>query len=165
MTDSYLTLRFVREPKITSDIIAWFSQGTFSHVEAIWPDDPAMTFGSYEQKVGDIPPGVQFRPLGYHRVAACTHFHIPATQAQMNKWKTFMLAQKGKPYDWAAIWGFATGRNWRDPGQWICSQLQARGAELAPFIGELCEGCNKITPVALALVISALPGVIREAIK
>ncbi len=160
-----LILQFVREPKFGSDMIAWFSHGKFSHVEAIWPEDTTFTYGSYEKKVGNIPSGVQFRPVGYHKLSVCVHCHIPMTPIQLSIWRDWQWAQLGRPYDWDAIWGFVAGRNWRDPGKWICSELQARALEICGKIPHLYLPSNRITPVALALTLSALGGVWFENIK
>ena len=165
MTDHELVLQFVREPKFGSDMIAWFSHGQFSHVEAIWPDNPELTYGSYERQVGRIRSGVQFRPVGYHELSLCVHCHIPMTELQLSLWKSWQLEQEYKPYDWDAIWGFVAGRNWRDPGQWICSEIQARALEICGKIPHLYLPSNRITPVALALVCSALDGVWFERIS
>lgn len=71
------------------------------------------------------------------------------------KWLEFLMSQLGKPYDYEAIWGFLLNRDWREPDSWICSELQARALEVAGIVPCLYLACNKITPVALALAVSA----------
>lgn len=69
----------------------------------------------------------------------------------------FLRAQVGKPYDHSAIWGFASGRDWREDDSWICSELQAAALEHAGIVpNQLYLAANKITPVALAFGLSFL---------
>lgn len=168
MTNSEIVLQFVHENNLASNAIAWFSHGKFSHVEAIWPGHTFIeptTYGSYEKKMDGIPSGVQFRPVGYNKkIDLCVHCHIPATEKQVELWKEWMREQWNKDYDWRAIWGFVAGRNWRDPGKWICSELQARALEVCGIVPELYLPTNRITPVALALTVSAIRGVWFEPI-
>jgi len=37
--------------------------------------------------------------------------------------------QASKPYDWGAILGLATDRNWRNDDRWFCSELIAKSFE------------------------------------
>ena len=150
-----ITLRFVREAKITSDIIAWFSQGHVSHCEALLNN---QALGSYEKRVGTIPSGVQNRPLGYRDWVAEVLFDLPATPAQEMRWESFLRRQLGKPYDWEVIGAFVLGRDWRARDSWICSELQAAALEEAEIVPKLFLSANKITPVALALALSAVKG-------
>ena len=82
---------------------------------------------------------------------------MPASAAQESRYYGFLSRQIGKPYDKTAIWGFALGRDWRERDSWICSELQAAAAEYAGIFGELYSPVNKITPVTLAVVVSAIP--------
>jgi hypothetical protein len=66
----------------------------------------------------------------------------------------FLNAQIHKPYDSTAIWGFASGRNWRDPNDWFCSELQCAALEAAGIFPQLYTPSNKVTPVALAMLMS-----------
>lgn len=160
---SAITLQFVREAKLTSAAIAWFTQGEFSHVDAVLPDGRLL--GCYEGSFGDIPPGVQIRPVGYRRWARQTRFTIPVTDAQHLAWQNFLLAQIGKPYDWRVIAGFVTGLNWRamPPGSaWVCSQVQAGALEAGKIVPALYLSMNKIAPNPLALLVSGCTGVSRE---
>lgn len=160
MPSPTITLQFVREAKITSSMIAWFSAGVVSHVEAILPEG---LLGSYQRTVVDggltIPSGVAVRPLGYAALAVRVVFDVPVSTRSNGKWLAFLRSQLGKPYDWPAIAGFVTGRDWREPDSWICSELQAAALEEAGIVPPLYLAANKITPAALALAISAIPGV------
>lgn len=154
-----LTLQFVREAKLTSSTIAWFTQGEFSHVDAVRPEG---LLGSYESVVGNIPAGVQLRPAGYRKWARCVQFSLPLDEKQELLLENFYEHQKGKPYDWGAIWGFVAGRDWRAQDSWICSELQAAALENALVVPPLECGANKISPNALALLMSSQKGVQRK---
>jgi len=149
-----IRLQFVREADIASDVIAWFSQGNLSHVDAVLPGGALL--GARSDRVGGAPSGVQIRTPGYAKFALVVPFTVPATPDQEETFLKFLLSQVGKPYDHQAIWGFAVGRNWREEDSWICSELQAAALEHAGVCPCLYLAANKITPVALALAVSAM---------
>lgn len=152
-----IKLQFVCEKAISSQVIAWFSAGHFSHVDALLDD--GYLLGARSDRVGGIPPGVQIRPPGYAKFSVRVVFHVPATPAQGQIYREFLEAQLRKPYDSKAIWGFLFNRNWREPDSWICSELQAAALEAAGVVPELYLAANKITPVSLALATSAVGAV------
>lgn len=157
-----ITLQFVRQNSLISSLIAWFSQGTVSHVEAIID---GVTLGSFEQRVNDISAGVQRRPLGYAKLDVCVRVHLPVDAAQEKRFRDFLTHQIGKPYDWSSILGFIFGRYWREDDAWICSELQAAALEDAGIVPPLFLAASKITPTALLLTLSALPNRTIEVIK
>jgi uncharacterized protein YycO len=61
------------------------------------------------------------------------------------------LSQQGKPYDWGAIIGLAIRRDWRDNGQWFCSELVAWACEQAGLVLLRTDHLNRITPGELAM--------------
>jgi hypothetical protein len=83
---------------------------------------------------------------------------IPATVLQEAAFYRFLRSQLGRPYDQAAIWAFAFNHDWHEMDSWICSELQAAALEAAGILPKLFEEVNKITPVALANVVSAAGG-------
>lgn len=151
-----ILLQFVSERAFTSEVIGWFSSGHLSHVDAILPDGSLL--GARSDRVGGRPAGVQIRPSGYLPFDRKVIFKLPATPRQENLWKSFLLGQLGKPYDKKAIWAFAFGRDWREQDSWICSELQMAALEACGVSPSLYLTANKITPVAAALVASALGG-------
>lgn len=155
-----ITLRFVREPCLSSDLIAWFTQGHLSHVDCITKSGKAL--GARSDRVGGEPAGVWVRPADYAAFALVTCFELDATPAQEKAFYQFLNAQIGKPYDHRAIWGFVTGRDWREPDSWICSELQAAALEYAGIVPKLYVAANKITPNALALIASVVGRRIEE---
>ena len=154
-----IRLQFVREPGIPSQVIAWFSAGHLSHVDAVLDDGKLL--GARSDSVGGQPPGVQIRPPGYANFLLRIVMAMPATDEQNAVFYAFLHNQVGKPYDSRAIWGFFFGRNWRETDSWICSELQAAGLENAHITPQLYLAANKITPVSLALAASAIGGVVQ----
>jgi uncharacterized protein YycO len=151
-----ISLRFVCGAGLSSRAIAWFSAGHLSHVDAVLPNGDLL--GARYDNVGG-GTGVRARPPGYEKVARVLVMQIPATPQQESDWLTFLRAQNGKPYDSLAIWAFVINRSWRATDSWICSELQAAALEACGIVhpGFYLQS-NKITPVALALAVSAIPG-------
>lgn len=149
-----IQLQFVCEAALSSETIAWFSAGHFSHVDAVV--DNGSLLGARSDFVGRQPPGVEIRPWDYARFSRRVVFSIPARPDQKRNFNAFLNRQIGKPYDSQAIWGFVLNRDWREDDSWICSELQAAALEAAGILPPLYLAANKITPVALALVVSAI---------
>lgn len=154
-----IQLQFSRQHDVGSSLIAWFSAGDLSHVDCILPS--GLLLGARSDKVGGKPAGVQYRPPDYAKFVRVVRFSIPTTQEQTDKFYDFLFHQLGKPYDNSTILGFISGRNWREQDSWICSELQAAALEAAGIVGPLYLSANKITPVALALLVSGIGHVTR----
>jgi uncharacterized protein YycO len=152
-----IRLQFVCEAALSSQAIAWFSAGHFSHVDAVLRD--GLLLGARSDRVGGKPPGVQIRPPNYAKWIRRTMMTVPATDRQTDDFYAFLLEQVGKPYDSAAIWAFVFNRDWRARDSWICSELQSAAGECAKlFSHPLYLAANKITPVSCALAYSAIGG-------
>jgi uncharacterized protein YycO len=152
-----MKLQFVCGDDLTSDAVAWFSAGHFSHVDTLLDDGRLL--GARSDFVGGKPPGVQIRPPNYSTFTRRTVFTLAATPAQESAYLGFLHEQLGKPYDKSAIWGFIFNRDWREPDSWICSELQAAALEHAKLTPPLFLAASKITPVSAALVLSVLGAV------
>ncbi len=155
-----IRLQFVLGADVPSRAIAWFTQGHYSHVDAVAADDYLL--GARINRVGGQPPGVQFRPPAYARWRRRTVMQIACTSSQRNAYWDFLRGQIGKPYDRAAIWGFVFDRDWREPDSWICSELQAAAAEHSLILPKLFVPCARIAPVPLAVILSAVGGAVIE---
>lgn len=149
--------QFVSENSIGSTLIGWFSAGHLSHVDALMPT--GMLLGARIGKGGAAEAGVQLRKPGYANFSKRVVFKVPTSDEQEDAFYGFLHAQLGKPYDWRSILAFALGRDWREDDSWYCSELQARALEVSGILSSLYLASNKITPVALALVLSAVKGV------
>jgi hypothetical protein len=62
-----------------------------------------------------------------------------------------LLSQRGRPYDYSAIIGFAIHRDWRSPAKWFCSELQTWAAEVSAFPLLRTNHLNRISPNDLLL--------------
>jgi len=153
-----IQIQFVCEANIASQAIAWFSQGHFSHVDAVLPDGNLL--GARNDSVGGQPPGVRVRPQGYAKFSERIVMTIPASAVQTKAYYDFLNSQLGKPYDTRAIWGFVLGRDWREDDSWICSELQSAAGESSLVLPKLYLAANKITPVGCALAYSAVGGTV-----
>jgi hypothetical protein len=149
-----ITLRFIRDRGIASTMIAWFGGGEYSHVDYAMPDGTWL--GARDDHIGGKPPGVQIRPADYIQPIRQLTLSLRTTPEQDRDHYAFLDSQIDKPYDQRAIWGFIAGRDWMDPGAWICSELQCAAAMSADIMQPLCLTANKITPNDLTLIWSAL---------
>ena len=123
-----IRLQFVLGRGICSAAIAWFSAGTFSHVDAVLPD--GYLLGARSDRIGGKAPGVQIRPPGYEKWKSRVVMTLAVDRDTEAAFLRFLNAQIDKPYDSTAIWGFATGRDWRNPDEWFCSELQTAALEI-----------------------------------
>ena len=57
----------------------------------------------------------------------------------------FLELQLGKPYDWTAILGILTRRDWQEDDSWFCSELVAATA-LAAGAPLIHKPQNRVTP-------------------
>lgn len=111
-----------------------------------------------------MPEGVRIRPAGYRPWIRRVVFEVPATIVSEIGWQEFLISQIGKPYDYEAIWAFLFNRDWREPDSWICSEFQAAALEVSGIVPRLYLAANKITPVALALAVSAMGAKVVESV-
>ncbi len=149
-----LRWQFVLGTGLSSRAIAWFSAGHFSHVDAL--DSDGNCLGARSDQIGLVPPGVQVRAPAYETWRQRVVISLEVHPDRYRSFWVFLQKQLGKPYDSTAIWGFASGRDWRDPDSWFCSELQTAALEVAGVIPDLYTPRNKVTPAALATVLSAV---------
>lgn len=157
-----IRLQFVCESALSSQAIAWFSAGHFSHVDAILPGPNGNLLGARSDSVGSVRPGVQVRPPNYAKLSRRVVMTIPADDARTAAFYRFLAGQVGRPYDSEAIWAFIFNRDWRENDSWICSELQCAAGEAAGILPALYLAANKITPVSCALAYSAVGGITED---
>ncbi len=154
-----LRFQFVLGRGLSSQAIAWFSAGHFSHVDCVLPSGELL--GARSDRIGHVAAGVQIRPPFYERWKERVVIAVRGiSYAQEQKFYQFLYAQLGKPYDSTAIWGFVSGRDWRAQDSWFCSELQTAALEAIEFLPLLYTPRNKVTPAALATVLSAVGGMV-----
>lgn len=151
-----IRLQFVLGTGLSSKTIAWFSAGKFSHVDTVLPDGTLL--GARSDAVGGQPPGVRIRPQNYEHWALQVTMSMAVDPHLEELYYEFLNKQLGKPYDSTAIWGFAAGRDWREKDSWFCSELCCAGLEEVTILPMLYTPRNKVTPAALATVVSAAGG-------
>lgn len=151
---SEIRLQFVLGDGLSSRAIAWFGAGHFSHVDAVMPDGRLM--GARSDWIGFIPPGVEIRPSFYEPWKERVVMVLEVSHEQEAAFWRFGFAQLGKPYDHSAIWGFATGRDWREDDSWFCSECWTGALEVAHVFPDLYTPRNKVMPGTLAALYSAV---------
>ena len=139
---SYVVIRFVEPGRWdwSSRLIAWFTQGKYSHVEFITPHGKALG--------ARLKGGVQARDFHYIGNRKSRLFRIEVSD---NLLYQYANSQRGKPYDWLAIVGFIFGRDWQNQRRWFCSEyvtwaILRSGVELLRV-----DDVAKITPDDVAL--------------
>jgi hypothetical protein len=156
-----ITLRWVAGVGFGAGLIEWFSHARSSHVGALLPDGSEL--GARSSRIGAVPAGVQTRPPAYEEWKRTLTVKLLSSDVQRAAFWTFLKEQIGKPYDLAAIFGFASDRNWREPDAWFCSELQARALEVCGWFSFPLELARyKITPGDLLLAVSAKVKITQE---
>lgn len=153
-----ILLQFSAQHDIGSDMIEWFSQGSYSHVDVVLHDGSLL--GARSDVCKGVPSGVQIRPVDYAPFVRKLIVPLPCDPKTAANFYTFVQSQIGKPYDSTAILAFAFGRNWQEEDSWFCSELVAAGLQKSNyFLYPLAVPSNKITPDALVLVCSTRVGI------
>lgn len=149
-----ISLRFVSHPG-PFDWACRLAQYWFwaSHCEAVLPDGRllgAMFSG-----------GVQARDPLYDQGGYTKQIRVPLllTADEEAKFINFLHEQVGKPYDWTAVAGFYSQRDWQEDDSWFCSELMAAAlAASGAFPQQMAVKFSRITPRDLMLLTSVLAG-------
>ena len=143
----------------SSRAIGWFGGMDLSHMDIILPDGSLLGARSDWVKPisggRTIPPGVQIRPPHYERWKRRIVFSKAVDDGTAQAFYALAQEQLYKPYDSTAIWGFATGRDWRDPDKWFCSELGIWLFETLRIIPTLWLPKNRVMPGTAAVALSA----------
>lgn len=128
-----LVWQLVRGTGISSRLIGWFGSGYYSHIDVETPS--GYLRGARSDVIKGIPSGYRDRPQNYETWATQTRYSLEVTTPQYERYWQFSNAQLGKPYDKRGlIDAFLLGRNWRDDGQWWCSEEVAANLEAAGLV-------------------------------
>jgi hypothetical protein len=150
-----LKAQFVLGKDLSSWAISWFGGGGYSHVDLVMPDGGLL--GARSDWIKGIHPGVMIRPPDYEKWKVKTVVAKEVSQLQFDQAIAIAKKQLFKPYDMTAIWGFATGRDWRNLDEWFCSELLMYVFETAKIVPEIPVKVEKIFP-GEALAICAAAG-------
>ena len=148
MTDT-IELSFVCEDTFGSKLIQWFTHSDFSHVDIIDEDG---------YRVGARMDGVWTRKKDYTIFTRDERIIVPCLNKEV-AWN-WLSQQIGKPYDKEGLlrsFLFNAGRSveWRDEGQWWCSELGM--AFLEEALGWECNcPASRISPNDLYLFAGAV---------
>lgn len=140
-----ITFQFSSSRDPLSALIRWFSHSNYSHVDLV-RNDGSLLGARFEG-------GVAVRPDGYANFNRTLRVTVdsPAARAVYD----YAESQVGKPYDWRAIAGFASGRSWMDDDRWFCSELAIASLIRGRFFN--CEmpflRQSKITPGDALLIL------------
>lgn len=143
----FLTIRFIFEPDIVSDLIGWFTDSLFCHTEALSRDGKSW-IGAHAKT------GVQARPLNWTKVTRERQYAIPVTDEQYEKSMTWLESMIGTPYNYADIGGLALhNRKGASEHELICSALMEDYGEQADvfFLNVLPGYEYLVTPETLHL--------------
>lgn len=155
-----ITLQFSAQDDLGSLIIELGGAGPFSHVDIV--EATGRLYGSRSDICAGVPAGVQSRPPDYEKFARRVRMSFSTTPEEERTFWGFAYAQRGKPYDTTAILAFAVNRDWREPDSYFCSELAAAALETAAICPPLYSPVNKIEPVTLAIVCSALGAIVTS---
>lgn len=141
-----VTILFSRSPKIGSYLIRKVTHSEWSH--------SAFLKNGYVTEA--VLGGVREIPLEEF-LSHHTHVVKITINITCSDLKACVIAdqQKGKDYDWTAIFGIYFGRDWQEDDAWFCSELVAYILsfieDLAPYIAVLDK--DKVTPQQLFVML------------
>ena len=144
-----ITLQFVSDDSIASDLIAWYTRSIYTHVDIVRPD--GWLLGARANG------GVKVRSPTYRTFKRKKRFVTTLSTEQETKFWNAATAQIGKPYDWTGIVAFIADRNWRHPDHWFCSELVAWCFEQAGVPLLRVAGADKVTPRDLTTSLLLFP--------
>lgn len=132
-----ITLQFSAQHLPGSWLIRRFTWSPFSHVDLVLPDGRLLgARGS---------GGVAIRDQD--EFSAVAQFQVDAPASVLD----IAASQVGKPYDWEALAGFVSRRDWQDNDSWFCSELVAWAFAQAGSPLLRTTNLNRITPRDLLL--------------
>lgn len=157
-----LRYQFSTSTALASRAIRILNCSEFSHVDLMLPEGLLGVSGP-DKSIND-PGGVIIRPnpawpyLDPPKIA-----RVQCSDEVAAKTIEFAKSQIGRPFDNAALYAFLrdragipkTGRNWRDPNAWFCSELQIRALEVGGlFSYPLIQSKDVISPQNLLLYLN-----------
>lgn len=150
-------MRFVAGAYISSALIRDREGEIFpftpSHVELVVPEG---YLGAYENQVGDIPPGVRIRPVGYDLGHTLKELIFDVPCADEDAAESYARDKIGEPYDYTALIDYVLPLDLHVPGDKICSAYGVMTLRHGKFFKcPLAVRAHAIDPRDLLLLISA----------
>jgi hypothetical protein len=155
-----ITLQYSRSTELVSLLIAKACRSDFSHVDLVLPDGTLLGASDSPKApyLEGNPCGVAIRPPDYQPFAIRRQAHLKCSPEVEKNFLTAAKLQLGEPFDNTAMHAVFssrpdTGRDWRDPDAWFCSELFAWCLEQARFFDwELAISKDRVTPPDLILI-------------
>ena len=141
-------LRFSGSNNLAALAVKLYTWSWCSHVETVIDTD---FYG--KQLYGALPTtGVNFRPISSTIDDYVEEYEVDIPQFSKHIYIEKLLSQRGKPYDWSALFGMVIHRDWgTDYSAWFCSEIVAWGFAEAGYPLLRTEHKNRITPENLLL--------------
>lgn len=130
-----MQLLFVRRPTLACAAIRVATWSPWSHVAAVFGG--TVFEATVRHGVRKTLPSVVLANSVDHAWAEVPCRTDPTLR--------FLEAQLGKPYDWTAIFGIMTRRDWQEDDSWFCSELVATAAD-AGGVSLIHKPKNRVTP-------------------
>lgn len=148
-----LIFQFVGCHDIASEAIAWFSHGSYSHVDLVASDGGLQ--GARSDEVGGKPAGVYRRTPDYASWNDIARVTIEVSMQQYNRFWQFADSKVGTPYNQEAIVGFMLGNDLNNKRDLFCSQYALESASVAEIFAYPCglPSC-KVDPDMLFAILS-----------
>lgn len=163
---SQITLQFSTSTHWQSKIIRDLCHSPFSHVDCVLEDGNLLGASDSPDApvVSGNPWGVAIRVPNYQEFGIRRQMIIQTDKAPLVL--GHLHSQVGRPFDNAALHqmlGFKR-EEWRDPGQWFCSELIVWAFEKAGYWShDLIWPKSRISPTDLLLIFSVDPNFVNWA--
>lgn len=134
-----LLLRFTRGDGLAGAIVRWATWSSYGHVGFKFTDTGKVLDATPQYGVS-LRDAVDDEYTEYWRILAPTRVLDGAAQ--------WALSQRGKPYDWTAIYGFAFRQDWHEDTKFFCSELTEGAMDYMhwPLVRSEGRHLNRITP-------------------
>jgi hypothetical protein len=137
-----------------SNAIKVFTLSSITHVGAVIGPNQIIESTTLNGKNGVQLNNISERVAKYHG-KVWWYPLLPAISIDVQKFRTFMLEQVGKPYDKRVLlhhaWDVMNWFGWKEHyDKWICSALVAEGLEKGGAISDV--NCEEITPKVLVKI-------------
>jgi len=149
-----IVLQFATERGFSSSLIRLGTWSEFSHVDFVVPDGYKIKNLAQERRVvgerwlgARLRGGVSSRFPGYAPFTRTFRLRVDAPDSVLDwAWR-----ERGKPYDWRAVVGFAFRRDWREEGSWFCSEFIAAAFRAAGWPLLRADHLNRVSPADLLM--------------